>query len=600
MGKATQQENIGFKTTHIDSSLMADYNQRTLADLIAETSGIYIKTYGSGGLAAPSFRGTGAGHTQIAWNNINLNNPMVGQSDLSLIPAGFIDDISIFYGSGSMRINSGGFGGIIDLETAPEWNDQLVISLNPGLGSFGRQSGLLKIRTGNSRIQSVTKVFCENAENNFRYLNSVSGKLPVWETRRNSEVSQRGFIQELYYRKLRSTYSARIWYQYSSRNLPVPITSQAINPPEKQVDESIRAVFNYGYLQGMTDLNVTAALIFDKLDYSNVVASINSRNSSKRLVVKSDIERRINDILKVQVVLSNELTVVSTNNYASIRLRNVASADAAAEADITEWLSARLLVRETLQDNTFLFPDFSASAELRPFPEKPYFLKTSFSRNSRIPTLNDMYWSPGGNPELRNENGYASEITWEMKNTLSESLNMKNDITFFRNHLTNMIQWHPGEFSYWEADNIGTLLITGIESGFEIFYSSSVFNARLNAGYSLTRATHEGLSEATGKQLVYVPLSQINALLRLCWRQFYSAITANYTGRRYLTADNSQYLPQYSVSNLNIGLKLNSRHTSYEAGLILENIFNESFQNIAYYPMPGRSFQISLTFQFKK
>ncbi len=164
-------------------------------------------------------------------------------------------------------------------------------------------------------------------------------------------------------------------------------------------------------------------LICDKLDYSNALASINSRNSSKRLVVKSDIERRINDILKVQVVLSNELTIVSTNNYRRHQLRNEASADAAAEADITEWISARLLVRETLQDNTFLFPDFSASAEMRPFPEKPYFIKASFSRNSRIPTLNDMYWSPGGNPELRNENGYASEITWEMKNTLSESLN---------------------------------------------------------------------------------------------------------------------------------------------------------------------------------
>lgn len=600
MGKATLQEIKGFKTTHIDSSLIADYNQRTLADLIAETSQIYIKTYGSGGLATTSFRGTGAGHTQIAWNNINLNNPMVGQPDLSLIPAGFIDDINIFYGGGSMHINSGGFGGVIDLETKPGWNDQFVISLNPGLGSFGRQSGLIKIRTGNSGIQSVTKAFCENAENNFRYLNSVSGSVPVWETRKNSEVRQRGFIQEIYFRKLRSTYSARLWYQSSSRNLPVPITSPALNPPEKQDDESIRAMFNYGYLQMMTDFNVTAAFISDKLDYSNELASINSRNSSKRLVVKSDIERKINEILKVQFVLSNELTIVNTNNYAGTRLRNVASADAAAEAEITQWLSARLLVREMLQDNTFLFPDFSASAEMRPFPEKPYFIKTSFSRNSRIPTLNDMYWSPGGNPELKNENGYASEITWEMENNLSESLNIKNDITFFRNHLTNMIQWHPGEFSYWEADNIGTLMTTGIESGLDIYYYASFFNARLIAGYSLTRATNEGLSEATGKQLVYVPLNQLNALLRLSWRQLYSAITTNYTGRRFLTADNSQYLPQYSVTNLNIGLKLNDQHASYELGLILENIFNESYQNIAYYPMPGRSFLISVTFQFKK
>ncbi len=67
-----------------------------------------------------------------------------------------------------------------------------------------------------------------------------------------------------------------------------------------------------------------------------------------------------------------------------------------------------------LQDNKFLLPDFSAGTEIRPFREKYYFIRASFSKNSKIPTLNDMYWSPGGNPDLKNETGYSSEITWEM------------------------------------------------------------------------------------------------------------------------------------------------------------------------------------------
>ena len=67
----------------------------TVAELLSENSVIYIKSYGSGGLSTASFRGTGAGHTQLTWNDININNPMVGQFDLSLVPAGFIDDINI-------------------------------------------------------------------------------------------------------------------------------------------------------------------------------------------------------------------------------------------------------------------------------------------------------------------------------------------------------------------------------------------------------------------------------------------------------------------------------------------------------------------------
>ena len=110
-----------------------------------------------GGTATPSFRGTGAGHTQIVWNGININHPMLGQSDLSLIPAGLIDDIQIYYGGASMPLNSGGIGGIINLETRPVWKKETMISLNPGIGSFGQYTGLIKVRSGNIKFSDSYK-----------------------------------------------------------------------------------------------------------------------------------------------------------------------------------------------------------------------------------------------------------------------------------------------------------------------------------------------------------------------------------------------------------------------------------------------------------
>jgi len=215
-----------------------------------------------------------------------------------------------------------------------------------------------------------------------------------------------------------------------------------------------------------------------------------------------------------------------------------------------------------------------------------------------------MYWSPGGNPELENETGYSSEITWEMTEPLSKSVRIKNDITFFRNYISNMIQWHPGDFSYWEADNISNLVTTGLEAGITINYTGSAFNALLNAGYSMTKAINTGLITANkgsaAKQLAYIPMNQINALLRISWKQFYSIINSSYTGRRFLNVDNSQYLPQYSISDFNLGIRLNAGNTDYDMGFIIENIFNVNYQNIAYYPMPGRSYMFSVIFQFIK
>jgi len=604
LAKSERNQFMGFKDTHLDSSIIGIYNQRTLADLISKNSVIHVKTYGSGGLATPSFRGTGPGHTQIAWNDISLNNPMIGQFDLSLVPAGLIDDVNIYYGGGSMGIHSGGFGGIINLETSPGWNDTESISLNPALGSYGRISGLLRVKAGSKGFQTVTKAFLMNSDNNFSYINNISGPEPLRQTRENSEVRQKGFIQEFYFRNSSSTISARIWFQSAARNLPVPIISQSMDPPEKQFDESMRAMVEYGSVSGINEINITGAFISDKLNYINELASVDSRNNSKRIILKGTFERILKNILKLELSLNEELNLINTTNYSGLKAMNLFSADAAAEADITHWLGARILVRELIRDRRFLIPDFSAGTEIRPFREKYYFIRASFSKNSKIPSLNDMYWMPGGNPDLLNETGYSSEITWEMNSFPSGSLKIRNDLTLFRNHINNMIQWRPGSYSYWEASNIGNIVTRGVETGLDIGYSFGKFNAGLNAGYSYTKASNAGMaaenSGLSGKQLVYVPADNLNAILRFSWHKFHSAFSTGYTGKRYLTADNSQYLPPYSVSDLSIGTKLNTGRAVFDINISVENLFDASFQNIAYYPMPGRSFLISLVLQIKK
>ncbi len=597
-GNALQKPDAGYKTTVLDTAELINYSSRTLADLISENTSIFIKTYDQGGIATPSFRGTSASHTQVAWNSINLNNPMVGQFDLSLVPAGFIDDVQIYYGGGSMSLNSSGIGGIINIETKPDWKRQSVIQLSPGIGSFGRYSGIIKARVVKGRFQSVTRAFIKYSENNFRYLNDVLSSEPFWERRINSQVRQKGFIQELYLKGSRSQLSARFWYQSALRNLPVPMTTQPLNPCETQDDESIRTMINYNLSKGKTDLNVTAAFISDKLNYTNEIVSVNSRNISRRVILKSDFENRISEIAKVRLGLTGEMNVITTNNYTSDKSRNTAGVYVSAESAFMPSLVSRVLVRETLYNNKFLSPDFSAGAEFRILPRKNYFLKINFSRNSRIPSMNEMYWMPGGNPDLKNETGYTTEVTGEWSRPINKTFRIKSDLTFFRNHVYNMIQWHPGEFTYWEAGNINELTTSGFESSVNFAYTQSKFNGYVNTGYTFTKAS--GKFDYAGKQLIYTPVNQLNSILKLSWGNLYSKIITNYTSRRFLTPDNSQYLPGYTVTDMNLGIKLASGNVLYDINLLVENLFKANYQSIAYYPMPGRAYLFSIIFQFKK
>jgi len=590
--------------TSVDSSFISIYNTGSISDLIADNSSAYIKTYGPGSLASPSLRGTAAGHTGIAWNNINIESPMTGQSDLSLIPAAMTDDVKIFYGGNSMAVNKGYVGGLINLDTKPVWGEKGLFTINPAAGSFGRRTLLLKARAGTNDFQSVTKAFILNAENDFPYLNSISGDNPVTELRENNQIRQKGLIQELYYRKSHHKLSARFWYQSAERNLPVPIIASSLNPPEKQNDESVRTMLEYDYTMNKTRLNLTSAFISDRLDYKNEHASVDSRNLVRRLIFKGIFDQTINNKLNLKFAANNELDLVKTNNYDVSKVRNVLSLDAAADMNILEWFSANLLLRETIQDDRFLTPDFYAGADIKPFKTLDYLLKISFSKNSRIPTLNDLYWAPGGNPDLRNEEGYSTEITLNLCNWIGGAVKIGSDLTVFHNHITGLIQWHPGEYSYWQADNIDDLVSDGIEAFINISVIGPISNIKLTSGYSHTISGARGseFPEDSGErfQLVYVPADLFNLFLRAERKSLYSTIRVNHTGKRFIVADNSRYLTSYTVTDMDIGIKLSLRKILSDIRLEANNIFNIDYQNIAYYPMPKRNFMVSVIFQIKK
>jgi outer membrane cobalamin receptor len=595
---------IGFKKITIDSSILNKYSQGTLADLLSESSAIFIKSYGMGGTATPSFRGTGASHTQVAWNGININHPMLGQSDLSLIPAGLIDDIQIYFGGASMSLNNGGIGGIINLETKPIWKKETLISINPGFGSFGRYSGLVKVMSGNVKFQTVTRAYLRSSENNFRYLNTESGAIPVWETRKNSQVYQKGFVQELYYRKDQNVASARIWYQATDRNLPATLLTQQPNSEEKQFDESLRTMLKYDIYKGKIDYFLTGAFLLSRLNYSNRLVSIDSRNLSETAILKVGMESRIDEKTKVKIVLNEDISVAISNNYDHNITRNTTSITATAERNGDGRIGTSILVREIFDNNTFLIPDFSAGLQFRLFDEKEHFLKANISRNSKLPTLNDLFWVPGGNPDLKNEYAFIYELTYEMKQKISAPVNIRYDASLFRNTIKDMIQWHPGEYSYWIADNIQNVNSVGLESSFNLDYALNNITSRFNLVYSFTKATNSGsgtnADNSFGKQLIYIPKNQINTSLFVMYRNFYSSWATNFEGKRYITVDNSRYLPGYLLNNIITGYKLKVKGALIDMNFNIDNLFNVNYQTIAYYPLPGRSYSIKLLIQILK
>jgi len=460
----------GYKQTVLDSSMLVDYSLNNLSEIITETTSLFIKSYGTGGIATTSFRGTGASHTKLTWNEININSPMVGQADLSLIPAGFIDELRIYYGGGSIYVGNGGLGGIINIETKPDWKTESDILASFGAGSFDRYSGLLKIRSSGKRLQSSTKAFFLSARNDFRFLNSVSYPEPVFERRKNAELFQKGLMQEFYLKGEKSITSARLWYQTSDRNLPQTMLMSQTENKEQQIDEFLRAMIGYERYNRNVNYKISLALFSDRLDYLNELASIDSRNHSNTVSSKGVVEIINGNRSRLNITLNNELNIVNSVNYSELKARNISTLTVSARRLFGEKFGVNILMRELMDDRKFLFPDFTAGMDFRMINKKESYLKLSFTRNSKVPTLNDLYWNPGGNPEIRNEYSYSGEISWDIKSKINKALILESEISIYSNRIKDMIQWRPGEHSYWSPVNINSVNTTGIESDLNLSY----------------------------------------------------------------------------------------------------------------------------------
>ena len=68
---------IGIQKTMFDSLALKENISLSMADVLAYNSSVFVKSYGRATLSTVAFRGTSASHTQVSWNGMRINNPML-------------------------------------------------------------------------------------------------------------------------------------------------------------------------------------------------------------------------------------------------------------------------------------------------------------------------------------------------------------------------------------------------------------------------------------------------------------------------------------------------------------------------------------------
>ncbi|NME67446.1 TonB-dependent receptor [Flammeovirga aprica] len=607
-------ERVSFKNTKIDKEQIDQYLSASLGELLTLNTPIFIKSYGAGGTATPSFRGTGASHTQVYWNGINLNSPMLGQVDLSLFPVAFTDEVTVNYGASSLLYGTGGLGGGIQMNSKLNWDKKQEVIFSQTYNTLQNSITNGSFSFSNEKWSSTTKLFYKDAQNLFDFKNPLQPGSPVWTNDHSGQI-QYGALQEVGY-KINDNHllQGNLWYQNSERNLTPSMDNRYGD--SQQGDESLRGLLSWKVNYEKLKIDWTHAFIHDYLWYQKLLnnddppKTTNSDSHSYQYQSHLRTSFQINDKLLLRGgydyawdnIHSNQYQASTDSSTIDVH-QNTFDLYGGFDYFPTDQLSMSFLLRQQWIDGDTkpILPSIGLEYQWNQKGKYTYSLRGNISKNFHAPSLNDRYWYPVGNPDLLPEHGWTYEGTFGIQSQWKNNWRLTYDITAFSSIIHNWIVWKPAVSNLWRPENLKKVHSRGIEQVLQLTYHKNDWQLIGYASVSYVKSenleAYDELDKSVGTQLIYTPIFSTQGYIQANYKSWYGIVEQQIYGKRLTQTDGSEYLPPYYLTNFSLGKQFSFRQHRFDLKARIENVFAFHYQSIARKPMPGRVYQLTLTYK---
>ncbi|MFN3997934.1 TonB-dependent receptor plug domain-containing protein [Algoriphagus sp.] len=574
----------GQKVVNLDSKVLEAYSTRSLGDLLQEKSPVFIRQYGAGMLASPSFRGTSAGHTAIFWNGLPINSPSLGQSDLSILPVEAIDQAQLHFGSSGALFGNEAIGGSLHLNSKTGFGKGFEGKVSQTFGSFGLFNTSLSGGFSSKSFSSKTRVYRQFAQNNFRYQNiALPGTPEVRQDHAQSE--QLGFVQDLAWNlSAKSQLKAAFWWNNSEREIQPVMGS---NTTDQQSDENFRAVVDYFRFGKSAVWNLKTGWIQDKLIFNE------SLNRTHQFFAASDWE--FSNSKNWQLKAGARATFVQGELSTYFATDQRFELYQSARWNASENLALSINLRQFAYLDNFIpfLPSIGGDWTFWKSDNQNLLLKASLGKGFKAPTLNDRFWNPGGNQDLLPEESVSGEIglNWLKKGAFS----WDQSLTYYRMQVYNWIIWLP-RGSLWSPENIREVQNQGIEYQGKGDWKTGNINWELGLSYTFSEALDLTSEPSNPRQLPYTPKHQANGNLSAEYAGFAVNLGSYLVGQRAIGTGNARILESYQIWNAGLRFSdLKWGKTRFPLSFQVLNLLDKDYQVLYLRAMPGRSYQINLT-----
>ena len=632
----------GVQKTVLDTAILHQNVALSMSDILTQHSTLFIKSYGRATESTAEFRGTSPSHTQVLWNGMKINSPMLGTVDFSIIPAYFVDQANLLHGASSLTLTGGGLGGAVDMHTLPLFGQGYALQYIQGIGSFGTYDQFLRFTYGNDRWSSSTRLVYSTSDNDFKYTN-YDKKVDIFDEMGNivrsyhpTERNKSGYfddvhvLQDVYYNAPKNNrLGAMLWYSYSLRGLPFLSVDYKDNTDfsNEHKRNSIRSVLSWDKTFNRWNMGVRGGYMWQDIryDYSTSREHVStdithSKSVSKQTYVQTDADWMPRDNWLLTADLSLYYNHVRSEDKSPFHIgdnynlgRMEYNLSLSAKWRPIEPLSLSAILREECYKRDFvpvipaLFLEYRlpfSSPSLGGGRGRSFVLKASIARNYRYPSMDDLYFKPGGNPNLRPEKGFTYDGGLEF-GVQRKRYTLKGNLSAFDSHITDWILWTPNAKGYWQPSNLKKVH----NYGTEMMASAEVrmkhqWRLTLTGNYaytpSINKSEHvDGNDASYGKQLVYVPRHSANLSGGLSWRTWTLRYQWTHYSERFTTTSNevsyiTGRLKPYYMNDVSLEKTFQWRHFHASVKALVNNLFDSEYVTVLSRPMAGRNFEVFL------
>ena len=575
-GNFAEAVNPGYSIEVIsDSILRSDY--LSLGDLLQNRSNLYFKQNGYGMVSSISLRGTTAAQTGVFWNGIQINSALTGQTDFNTIQGNSFNEVEIRRGGGSVLLGSGAIGGAVNLSDRIGFGETDDFLLLLGAASYSTFLGQFTGRVSSEHFFAKISLGGYISENDYPFLGTSLKN-------ENGEIDNYNVNLTFGYKlNDRNQFNLHTTLFDNNRNLSRTLTTIS---GERLENFDSRLLAEWKYLGDRYTSSLKLAYLhedyvyfFDREDAQN-----RSEGESDRWIGRFDMTYYLKESMLLKGGLEFENARGESDNL-SRASRNDFTAYGLFQHRVSSRFVYDLSARAGASSAYDIPIIFSADAALT--LANGLDLRGALSSNYRLPSFNDLYWEPGGNPNLEPETSRSGELGLAFKRSVHEI-----SLTGFSISSRDLIQWQPGTGGIWSPVNIKK----SNNYGFEIALRGSAglkgHEFRWSVQYDYTTATDEDLDT----QLIYVPEHRANGVLTYLCRGWTFQYQLQYTGEVFITTSNSQALDDYAISNLEVSKSfLKERLRVF---LRANNLFDTAYQSVAFRPMPNRNYQLNINFKF--